>query len=215
MRFTSIVLTAGLALFANAATPATSVAATTTYDAVQASQSAVQEAILRCLKACKAGDVNCQAKCIAVPSPDDSQVNDTTKCVANCPKGKGTEADNNKYSQCVQDCIGQHYFTGSAGAPPQATSTAGSGSGSGSGSSSGSGDASSTGGAGSGSGSGSGNSDSTGSAGNGNGPTGTSGNGASQTTGNAAASSTGAASLVGVSSGVAGVFGFIAAVLAL
>jgi hypothetical protein len=55
-----------------------------------------------------------------VPSPDRGQVNATTQCVANCPQGKGTAADNKAYGDCVQNCIDNHYFVSSKGTP-QAT----------------------------------------------------------------------------------------------
>jgi len=62
MRFTSIIVTGALAMFASAqdttgTTSASPTAATT--DAAQASS-------LACLDACDDGDVTCQAKCIAV-----------------------------------------------------------------------------------------------------------------------------------------------------
>lgn len=61
-------------------------------------------------------------------------MNDTNKCVADCPKGNGTASDNQEYSECVNGCIGKFYFT-STGTPSQPTGAAG---GSGSGSASGS-----------------------------------------------------------------------------
>ncbi|KAM0260368.1 hypothetical protein ACHAQJ_002769 [Trichoderma viride] len=79
-------------------------------DPAQASQAA-------CLKACKAGDVNCQAHCIGVPSPDESQVNQTTACVAKCPQGNGSAAETQVYSQCVDKCINASYFVTSEGTP--------------------------------------------------------------------------------------------------
>lgn len=59
-----------------------------------------------------------------VPSPDRGQVNATTQCVAACPQGKGTAADNKAYGDCVQGCIGKNYFVSSKGTP-QATGAAG------------------------------------------------------------------------------------------
>lgn len=52
-----------------------------------------------------------------VPSPSDSQANDTTKCVAKCPQGKGTAADNKAFGDCIQQCINAHYFVTSKGTP--------------------------------------------------------------------------------------------------
>lgn len=59
-----------------------------------------------------------------VPSPDRGQVNATTQCVAACPQGKGTAADNKAYGDCVQGCIGKNYFVSSKGTP-EATGAAG------------------------------------------------------------------------------------------
>lgn len=59
-----------------------------------------------------------------VPSPDRGQVNATTQCVAACPQGKGTAADNKAYGDCVQGCIGKNYFVTSQGTP-EATGAAG------------------------------------------------------------------------------------------
>ena len=73
MRFTSIFLAGALALFANAQTTAGNAAPTTT-DAATAAQNSEQAEMLRCIEACRAGDVTCTSKCIAVPSPNESQV---------------------------------------------------------------------------------------------------------------------------------------------
>ena len=51
-------------------------------------------------------------------------MNATTSCVAACPQGNGTAADNQAYSDCVQECIGEYYYT-STGTPNLATSKAG------------------------------------------------------------------------------------------
>lgn len=63
-----------------------------------------------------------------VPNPDAAQVNATNNCVADCPKGNGTAADNLNYENCVDGCIGQYYYTTSG--TPAATGGSGSGSGS-------------------------------------------------------------------------------------
>jgi len=194
MRVTSILLTVGLALFANAqSSTAGGNPPSTTQDSAAAAASSAQAEMLRCLNACKPGDVTCQAHCIAVPSPSDQQANDTNNCVSACPLGKGTEADNNAYHDCVSGCIAKNYYT-TAGTPQP------------------------TGGAGSSSGSnnGNGNSASGNSNGNDQSSTGTSGNRPSQTSsGTAAATSTGGAALIGASSGIIGAVGFVAVVMAL
>ncbi|GAB0137509.1 hypothetical protein EsDP_00005769 [Epichloe bromicola] len=77
-----------------------------------------------CLKKCALGDVNCQSHCITVPNPNEQQVNDTTKCTAACPQGKGSPEETQKYAACVQGCISKHYYASSEGTP-QATGGSG------------------------------------------------------------------------------------------
>ncbi|OBR15552.1 hypothetical protein CH63R_00732 [Colletotrichum higginsianum IMI 349063] len=120
MRFTSVIVTGALAILASAQ-------ATSTSTAVSAASSE-QAVITECLKGCPATDVNCQSKCISVPNPNESQVNQTTACVAACDKGDGSPEDTQKYSDCSQKCISQYFF--SAGGTPAATAGSGSGSGS-------------------------------------------------------------------------------------
>jgi hypothetical protein len=74
MRVTSILVAAGFALFANAQSSTESTPASTSVDAAQASQSAAQAEIIKCIEACNDGDVTCTSKCIAVPNPNESQV---------------------------------------------------------------------------------------------------------------------------------------------
>ncbi|KAK3337021.1 hypothetical protein B0T19DRAFT_437712 [Cercophora scortea] len=115
MRFTTLLLSSLFAVL-GLAEPIT----TTTTASAPAPQNSEQAAILACLNACKAGDVACTSKCIAVPNPDASQVNSTNTCVANCNQGTGTETDNLNYANCVEGCIGKYYFTDS-GTPAPAT----------------------------------------------------------------------------------------------
>jgi hypothetical protein len=190
MRVTSIVLAAGLALFANAQT-AGNTAPSPTQDAASAAQSSAQAEVLRCLNSCKPEDVNCRAACISVPSPSDQQANATVNCVAACPIGKGTEADNNAFTKCTTDCVNNNYYDPSAGTP-QPTGGSSSGNGNSNGDDS--------------------NGDSTGNAD----ATGTGGSEGTQTSdGPSPSQSTGGAALLGASSGVVGVLGFVAAIMAL
>ncbi|KAK1782118.1 hypothetical protein QBC45DRAFT_430359 [Copromyces sp. CBS 386.78] len=108
MRFTPLILTGLFALAANAQS--------TTTTSASAPVNSEQAAIIKCIEACQEGDVSCTSKCIAVPNPSDQDVNDTNDCVTACPKGTGTESDNAKYQSCVEDCIGQHYFSATTGA---------------------------------------------------------------------------------------------------
>lgn len=121
MRFTSII-TAGI--FAVAAT-AQSAPSTTAKETPSATVSLTpeQSSSAACLEACgPGGDVACTSKCIAVPNPNDSQVNQTTDCVAKCPQGDGSEAETNEFARCSQECISKYYF--SAGGTPNPTTTA-------------------------------------------------------------------------------------------
>ncbi|KAI8957459.1 hypothetical protein F5Y11DRAFT_86263 [Daldinia sp. FL1419] len=93
---------------------------------IDPAQSSAQSAILDCLNACDASDVNCQAKCIAVPSPDSQNVNKTTECVAECPQGKGSASDNEAYADCVNGCIAQYFYTATGTSGPSATTGSGS-----------------------------------------------------------------------------------------
>ncbi|KAK2065904.1 hypothetical protein LY76DRAFT_136713 [Colletotrichum caudatum] len=127
MRFTSIIVTGALAILASAQS---TTLATSTSTAASAASSE-QAAIANCLKACSATDVGCQSKCISVPNPNESQVNQTTACVAACPQGDGSAEQTQKYADCSQKCINQYFY--SSGGSPAATGGSGSGSGSGSG----------------------------------------------------------------------------------
>ncbi|KAF3072144.1 hypothetical protein CFAM422_005841 [Trichoderma lentiforme] len=116
MRFT-VVLSGLFAVLAAAASESGS--PTSAAPASSVSLDPAQQSQYNCLHACKVGDVNCQAHCIAVPSPDQSQVNATTACVAKCPQGDGSPSQTNTYKLCVNKCISDHYFVTSEGTPSQ------------------------------------------------------------------------------------------------
>lgn len=128
MRFTSVVV-AGIFAVAVSAQSSQAATATTSSVASATTTDPAQASMYNCINACDEDDVDCKADCITVPSPSDEQANDTIDCVAKCPQGNGTEADNAAYASCVNGCIGQYFYT-STGAPAGATRTAtGSGSG--------------------------------------------------------------------------------------
>ncbi|GKU10477.1 unnamed protein product [Fusarium langsethiae] len=104
MRFTSILAAGAFATMAAAQSK------TVSMDPAQQSQ-------MDCLDACEAGDVKCQSYCITVPSPDEKNIEETTKCVAACPKGKGSEADTQKYTACMNECIADNYWKSVDGTP--------------------------------------------------------------------------------------------------
>jgi cobalamin biosynthesis Mg chelatase CobN len=86
--------------------------------------SPAQESQAECLDACEAGDVKCQSYCITVPSPNEADIEKTTKCAADCDQGKGSASDTEKYSACVQECIADNYWKSVDGSP-RATGAAG------------------------------------------------------------------------------------------
>ena len=46
-----------------------------------------------------------------VPHPNDAAANKTNECVAECPQGKGSEAETKAYGDCIAKCIGDNYFS--------------------------------------------------------------------------------------------------------
>jgi hypothetical protein len=199
MRVTSIFLAAGLALFANAQTATGNNAPSTTVDSISAAQSSAQAAIIRCLDACDPKDVNCRAKCLSVPFPNEQQTNATNNCVAGCPNGETNEAANEAYKKCVSDCVAANYYDPSSGTPSPTggASSGGNGNGNGNSDSDDSNDS---------------NGDNT----NNDDATGTDDSEGTQTSdGPSPSESTAGAALIGASSGVVGVLGFVAAVMAL
>ncbi|TRX98137.1 hypothetical protein FHL15_000782 [Xylaria flabelliformis] len=123
MRFASFIVAGLFAVAASAQSTATTTTASSSVS-IDPAQSSITSQIEQCLAKCDESDTKCRANCIAVPSPDTQNVNATTSCVAGCPQGNGTAADNQAYADCVQKCIGEYYYT-STGTPNLATSGAG------------------------------------------------------------------------------------------
>ncbi|KAK4181592.1 hypothetical protein QBC36DRAFT_201975 [Triangularia setosa] len=132
MRVTSLFLTGALAALASAQGTTTTAAVNTSIDPATAAQSSQQADILRCINACTPGDVNCTSKCNPVPNPGEKDVEATNKCVAECPKGNGTEADNLAYGNCYSACVSSYYYTATPGIAPKPSATGGASSGNGS-----------------------------------------------------------------------------------
>lgn len=80
-----------------------------------------------CLAACAAGDVNCQAICVGVPHPSNSDMNSTTSCVAACDQGDGSKGATDAYASCRNNCISSYILLGTA-KPAGASGSAASGS---------------------------------------------------------------------------------------
>ncbi|EEU47887.1 uncharacterized protein NECHADRAFT_98822 [Fusarium vanettenii 77-13-4] len=109
MRFTSVFVAGAFAVMASAQSATVSV-------------SPAQQSQLDCLDACDAGDFytlvhNKPLTLFKVPSPNEKQVNATNECVANCPKGKGSEADTQKYAACLEQCVSDNYWKTVDGTP--------------------------------------------------------------------------------------------------
>ncbi|KAF4988074.1 hypothetical protein FGRMN_9994 [Fusarium graminum] len=104
MRFTSIFVAGAFATMAAAQSKTSGL-------------SPAQESQAECLSECKPGDVKCQSYCITVPSPNEKNIEDTTKCAANCDQGNGSASATEKYSACVQDCIANNYWKSVDGSP--------------------------------------------------------------------------------------------------
>ncbi|KAK6336486.1 hypothetical protein TWF696_002036 [Orbilia brochopaga] len=94
-----------------------------------ASVDPAQASTLGCIRACRAGDVSCQAQCQGLPTPDETAVNATHNCVAACPSSSGSDADNAAWAECQQKCVAALYYTASITTPianagsPQTTLT--------------------------------------------------------------------------------------------
>jgi len=114
MKFSTILVLFGFAAFAIAAD------STTTSAAPAATLSTLQ----KCLAACNADDVNCQAACVGVPSPDAAAANATTTCVADCNKNDNTATGIINYTDCVKTCISSNFYTSTQASTPESTTAA-------------------------------------------------------------------------------------------
>ncbi|OCT45671.1 hypothetical protein CLCR_01707 [Cladophialophora carrionii] len=127
MRFFTALATFGLLAFAtaqNATTTETSLSSAASTSAASSTASLSPQVI--CLQSCGSADVCCQAKCVGVPCPSQSQANATTDCAAQCPQGNGTASETEEYANCQASCISSYFLTSSATAAPTGTQTSGS-----------------------------------------------------------------------------------------
>ncbi|EXJ60941.1 hypothetical protein A1O7_05094 [Cladophialophora yegresii CBS 114405] len=131
MRFFRALAAFGLVAFATAQN-ATSTqlslisAASTSLASSAASSTASLSPQVKCLQSCGSADVCCQAKCVGVPCPSQSQANATTDCAAQCPQGNGTASETEEYANCQASCISSYFLTSSATAAPTGSQTSGS-----------------------------------------------------------------------------------------
>ncbi|RMZ83972.1 hypothetical protein DV737_g1292, partial [Chaetothyriales sp. CBS 132003] len=125
MRFFTALATFGLVALVSAqtVTDSTSTPASSTESSATASASLSTEE--KCLQACDASDICCQAACVSVPCPSQLQANQTTECAAQCPQGDGSSDETSSYAACQASCISSLFFSSSA-----ATGTVATGSGS-------------------------------------------------------------------------------------
>ncbi|KZF25958.1 hypothetical protein L228DRAFT_235085 [Xylona heveae TC161] len=70
-----------------------------------------------CLNKCTPTDLNCQAACVGVPSPNNSQANKNTQCAQNCDQGNGSPEDTKKYGECLSSCASSYYWQDSSATP--------------------------------------------------------------------------------------------------
>jgi len=97
----------------------------TTTSAASSTNSAADStsSIASCIAACEVGDVNCQAVCVNVPAPNESQILATNECSRNeCTQGDSGADDTKKYGECLASCASQYYYV--SGGTPTGVATA-------------------------------------------------------------------------------------------
>jgi len=93
-----------------------------TITSAPASPSTTQSATEICLAKCDPSDVTCQARCVGVARPNESQIVETTECAAKCDQGDGSPEATEKYADCQQACFAKYFpssqtLTGEGGKP--------------------------------------------------------------------------------------------------
>jgi hypothetical protein len=96
----------------------------TTTGAASSTNSAADStsSVASCIAACATGDVNCQAVCVNVPAPNESQILATNECSRNCSQGDSGAEDTKKYGECLASCASQYYYV--SGSTPTGVTTA-------------------------------------------------------------------------------------------
>ena len=113
--FIPIVALLGLAV---AQSDTTTSAASSTNSAADSTSS-----VASCIAACEVGDVDCQAVCVNVPAPNESQILATNECSRNeCTQGDSGAEDTKKYGECLASCASQYYYV--SGSTPTGVVTA-------------------------------------------------------------------------------------------
>ncbi|KAI5798890.1 hypothetical protein EDC01DRAFT_649628 [Geopyxis carbonaria] len=109
MKFSTVIFAAGFAAVAVAQSKVSSSIP------IPTETSSYTPAQVKCLDGC-GSNLSCQAECFGNPAPTEEMVKATTECVAACPKGDGTVAQNERYSVCQSSCITKQYFASTLGA---------------------------------------------------------------------------------------------------
>jgi len=135
MKFSTVIISLGFAALA-AAQAANSTHAVTTPPVPTQTDSPITKCLKKCNPSDAANYATCQAQCIGSAAPNDGAANATNQCVAECPKGNGSQAGTDQYTQCRNDCISKIFLSTSVA--PATTGSSGSGSGLASGSGAGS-----------------------------------------------------------------------------
>lgn len=73
------------------------------------SPTTTQSATEICLGKCDSADVTCQARCVGVARPNESQIAETTECAAKCDQGDGSPEATEKYADCQQACLAKYF----------------------------------------------------------------------------------------------------------
>jgi hypothetical protein len=118
MRFVSILTVGALAFLGHVQAQTTGTEVTTAPPPAPTEDSV----FIQCLANCDPADVDCRARCAAVPSPNQNQANATIECVANCDQGEGSEADIQAYILCRDGCINENFYTTDGTPSPTDTS---------------------------------------------------------------------------------------------
>lgn len=105
MKFSTIILSAGLIACAAAAD-----ASITSSSTVPLPTSSYNDTTVQCLKNCKDTDVACRASCLGVPTPSDEDVKKSTECAAKCNQGSGSPEDTKKYGDCQLACYSSFFL---------------------------------------------------------------------------------------------------------
>lgn len=96
---------------------------TSSGSATGTSSSAAAGSTEACLADCAVGDVNCQAVCVNVPAPNESQIEATNDCSRNeCTQGDSGPEDTKKYGECLASCASNYYYV--SGGTPTGVATA-------------------------------------------------------------------------------------------